>query len=147
MCSSKELLCARVVCDCAKHHVHAVNGTRATNSIRFFKELHVPSVSVMVHSSPHQPLQFGKSRLAGSSCHILRVTVYTHHTHTDKLKKASDHCPPNTHQKVCCHTCGSSPVPCIASTNTPQSCSNHLSRHRQVQRKSLGSSRPRDRLT
>ena len=82
MCSSKELLCARVVCDCAKHHVHAINDTRATNSPRFFKELHVPRVSEMVHSSPHQPLQFGKSRLAGSSCHILRVTVYTHTIHT-----------------------------------------------------------------
>ena len=75
MCSSKELLCARVVCDCARHHVHAINDTRATDSLRFFKELHVPGVSEMVHSSPRQPLQFGKSRLAGSSCRILRVTV------------------------------------------------------------------------
>ena len=80
--------------------------------------------------------------------HTQSNCLHTHHTHTDRPKKASDHWPPNTGPKVCCHTCGASPVPCIASTSMPQSCSNHLSRHRQeVHRKSLGSSRPRDRLT
>ena len=39
---------------------------------------------------------------------------YTHHTNTDRPSKASDHCPPNTSLKVCCHICGASPEPYIA---------------------------------
>ena len=93
-CAQARNYCAHVfVCDSARHHVHAINDTRATNSHPLFQRAPRSQRQRDGPQLPHaNPCNLASHVWLAHLATYSRVTVYTHiHTLTS-FKKASDHC-------------------------------------------------------